>query len=120
MVDNRAELIEENQRKVKLIFEPTALKTWDINQFNMDEKRIASFDSIDVARTYGNLNFSKTLVVIEQTYNTLIDRISKYEIYARGVGMIYKVDKDLKYNFGETIPNKGTEYYYQITRHGIE
>ena len=120
LVDNRAELIQENQRKVKLIFEPTALKTWDINQFNMDEKRIASLDSIDVARTYSNLTFSKTLVVNEQIYSTLIDRISKYEIYARGVGMIYKVDKDLKYNFGESIPNKGTEYYYQITSYGIE
>jgi hypothetical protein len=120
LVENRAELTEENQRKVKLVFAPSEFKTWDMNQFNLEGEMTASFDSIDVARSYGNLTFNKTLIVKEQKYSTLIDQINKYEIYARGVGMIYKADIDLKYNFGEIIPNKGTEYYYQITSYGIE
>ena len=120
VVDSRAELVEENQRKVKLVFAPTEDKTWDINQFNMDGEITASYDSIDAVRTVQNLTFDKTLIVREKKYTTLIDKREKYEVYARGVGMIYKVEKDLKFNFGETIPNKGTENYYRINRYGIE
>jgi hypothetical protein len=120
IVDGRAELVEENQRKVKLLFAPTEDKTWNINQFNMGETMNASYDSLDVARTIQNLAFDKTLIVREQKYTTLIDKIEKYEIYARGVGMIFKQDIDLTYNFGEAIPKKGTEYYYQINNYGIE
>lgn len=120
IVDNRAELVEENQRKVKMVFAPTEDKTWDINQFNMDGKMTASYESIDAERTYNNLIFDKTILVREKLYSTLIDKIDKYEIYARGVGVIYKEDKDLKYNFGQSIPNKGTEYYYRISSYGVE
>lgn len=120
LVDNRAELVEENQRKVKMVFAPTEDKTWDINQFNMDGKMTANYEAIDSERTYGNLIFDKTVFVREKIYTTLIDKIDKYEIYARGVGMIYKEDKDLKYNFGQSIPTKGTEYYYRISSYGVE
>lgn len=120
IVDSRAELVEENQRKVKMVFAPTEDKTWNINEFNMDTEVIVSYDSIDVARSFLNLTFDKTLIVREKKYTTLIDKQEKHEIYARGVGMIYKVEKDLKFNFGETIPNKGTESYHQIFRYGIE
>lgn len=120
LVDNRAELVEENQRKVKLIFAPTEDKTWDINQFNLEGEVSANYEMIDVSRNMQDLSFENTLIVNEKKYVTLIDQIVKYEMYARGVGMIYKQDKALKFNFGETIPSKGTEYYYQITRYGIE
>ncbi len=120
IVDNRAELIEENQRKVKLVFAPTEDKTWDINQFNMDEEMMASYDSLHVAKNIQGWSFAETLTVRKKKYMTLIDQISKLEIYARGVGMIYQEDVDLKYNFGESIPNKGTEYYYQVSNYGIE
>ena len=120
IIDGRAELVEENQRKVKMVFAPTEDKTWDINQFNMDGKVSASYDSIDVAKSIQGLDFNKTLIVREKNYTTLIDKIEKYEIYARGVGMIFKQEKDLKFNFGETIPNYGTEYYYRVNNYGIE
>ena len=120
IIDGRAELVEENQRKVKMVFAPTEDKTWDINQFNMDGKVSASYDSIDVAKSIQGLDFNRTLIVREKNYTTLIDKIEKYEIYARGVGMIFKQEKDLKFNFGETIPNYGTEYYYRVNNYGIE
>ena len=34
----RAELIEENQRRVKLVFAPTLQKDWDENAYNPDEE----------------------------------------------------------------------------------
>ena len=120
IVDSRAELVEENQRKVKLIFAPTEDKSWDINQFNMDGKMLAAYDSIDAVKNIQGLSFEKTLIVREKKYITLIDKVIKYEIYARGVGMIYKEDKDLKFNFGESIPSFGTEYYYRVNNYGIE
>ena len=114
ITDGRAELVEENQRKVKLVFAPTEDKTWDINYFNSDGKVTASYDSIDVSRSIQGLDFYNTLIVRQKNYITLIDEINNFEIYARNVGMIFKQEKSLKYNFGETIPNYGTEYYYRI------
>ena len=38
LTDNRGELIEENERIVKMVFAPTADKEWDANSFNTLEK----------------------------------------------------------------------------------
>jgi hypothetical protein len=40
---NRAELVEENQRKIKMVFAPTEDKTWDINSFNNTGKMMAKY-----------------------------------------------------------------------------
>ena len=60
IVDNRAELIEENQRKVKLIFTPTLEKVWDINAFNNIGTVDAFYSSIDESKTINNLTFENT------------------------------------------------------------
>ncbi len=120
IVDNRAELIEENQRKVKLIFTPTLEKVWDINAFNNIGTVDAFYSSIDESKTINNLTFENTLTVEEENYKTLLETRRKFEIYAKNIGMISKTYKNLQFKFGSSKPIKGEEYYFNVTNYGVE
>lgn len=120
IVDNRAELVEENQRKVKLIFMPTLEKVWDINAFNNIGTVDAFYSSIDESKTINNLTFENTLTVEEENNKTLLETQRKFEIYAKNIGMISKTYKDLQFKFGSSKPIKGEEYYFNVTNYGVE
>ena len=120
IVDNRAELVEENQRKVKLIFMPTLEKVWDINAFNNIGTVDAFYSSIDESKTINNLTFENTLTVEEENYKTLLETRRKFEIYAKNIGMISKTYKNLQFKFGSSKPIKGEEYYFNVTNYGVE
>lgn len=120
IVDNRAELIEENQRKVKLIFTPTLEKVWDINAFNNIGTVEAFYSSIDESKTINNLTFENTLTVEEENYKTLLENKRKFEVYAKNIGMISKTYKNLQFKFGSSKPIKGEEYYFNVTNYGVE
>ncbi len=120
IVDNRAELVEENQRKVKLIFTPTLEKVWDINAFNNLGAVEAFYSSIDELKTINSLNFENTLTVEEEDFKTLIETRRKFEVYAKNIGMISKIYKDLEFKFGSSKPIKGEEYYFNVTDYGVE
>jgi hypothetical protein len=120
IVDNRAELIEENQRKVKLIFTPTLEKVWDINAFNNIGTVDAFYSSIDESKNINNLTFENTLTVEEENYKTLLETKRKFEVYAKNIGMISKTYKNLQFKFGSSKPIKGEEYYFNVTNYGVE
>lgn len=120
IVDNRAELVEENQRTIKLVFIPTEDKVWDMNAFNGLGVKEVSYSGIGESRSYNGLNFGETVTVEQEDFTTLIDRKRAYEVYAKGVGMVYKVQRDLKYKFGSTKPIKGEEYFYEVINYGVQ
>lgn len=122
IVENqKAELIEENQRIVKLVFKPTLDKVWNINMFNTSSKINAKYASIDQNYTIGNQVYSNTLKVDIQNFFSLVDDRVKYEIYAKNIGLIYKHFKDNTIaNFDKNTIKKGKELYYTIESYGIE
>jgi hypothetical protein len=120
IIDNRAELVEENQRLIKLVFKPTFDKTWDINSFNNLGQKTALYSSIGEPKTINGMLFDETVTVEEDNYTTLIEKRLKYEVYAKNIGLVSKYWKDLKFNFGSTIPLKGEEEYYEIVAYGIQ
>lgn len=120
IVDDRAELVEENQRKVKLVFMPTLEKVWNINAFNNLGTVEAFYSSIDESKTINNLTFENTLTVEEEDFKTLIETRRKFEVYAKNVGMISKTFKNLEYKFGSSKPIKGEEYYFNVINYGVE
>lgn len=120
IVDDRAELVEENQRKVKLVFMPTLEKVWNINAFNNLGSIEAFYSSIDESKTINNLTFENTLTVEEEDFKTLIETRRKFEVYAKNVGMISKTFKNLEFKFGSSKPIKGEEYYFNVINYGVE
>ncbi len=115
----RAELVEENQRKIKLVFSPTKEKFWDENAYSTLPRQDCYYDDIHKTKTAGNVSFDSTVVVekIDET-NALIEK-RFYEIYAKNIGLIYYHFKDNDYQFSTEV-YKGKELYMTYNSSGFE
>lgn len=116
----RAELIEENQRVVKLVFAPTYQKEWDANGYNVFGELDCYYSEIHEDKIIGGTNFDSTLIVEQEDYNNLIDSVRMYEIYAKHVGLVYHHFKDNHYQFGSPEVVKGNELYFTYSSSGFE
>jgi hypothetical protein len=79
------------------------------------------YRAINKKATIGALSFDSTLVVEQADFSSLIGYERKYEVYAKGVGMVYKYYKDLDIaNFDTLNVKKGEELFLTINSYGIE
>lgn len=117
----KAELNDENQRIIKLVFAPTSDKTWNPNAFNSLPAESYYYSNIHKPTTIGSLNFDSTLTVEQENFTSLIDFRVKSEKYAANIGLIYKSFKDLRIaNFDSLDVQKGTEIHYTCIGYGFE
>ena len=118
---NRAELVEENQRVIKLVFAPSKDKNWNANAFNTFNKLDCVYEDIHKPKTISGYNFDSTLVVEQEDFFSLIDHRRKYEVYAKGVGLVRKFYKDHQImNFDTLDIRKGNEVHYNLVEFGVE
>ncbi|MDX1446611.1 hypothetical protein [Lishizhenia sp.] len=117
----KAELVEENQRRIKLVFAVAEDKTWNENAYNTQEKIQCSYQSIGIPRTLNGIDFDSTVAVLKGDFFTFYDHERHYELYAKDVGMIKKYYQDLRI-LGEdsTVIEKGIEEFLTLTDFGIE
>ena len=117
--NNKAELVEENQRIVKLVFPISEFTTWNANQFNTDAKLNCSYDELHVPKAINGFSFDSTLVVEQEDKRNLIEFKRKYEVYANRVGMVKKYYKDLQISNFDTLNIKsGKEIFMTLTNFG--
>jgi hypothetical protein len=116
----RAELIEENQRTVKLVFAPTLSKSWDANAYNMFDPLDCYYRDIHIDTLISGVNLDSTLVVEQEDYTSLIDTVRKYEVYAKHIGLVRKYFRDNAYQFGSAEVVLGRELFYDFIQTGIE
>jgi hypothetical protein len=116
----RAELIEENQRMVKLVFAPTLSKEWDINAYNTMPEMNAYYSDVHIDTTINGTTFDSTIWVDQERFYSLIDTVRSFEVYAKHVGLIRKFEKNNQYNFADSEPQTGREVYYNYVEHGFE
>jgi len=118
---NRAELVEENQRVIKLVFAPTTEKNWNANAFNMFDKLDCYYRDLHQSRVIDGHSFNSTLVVEQEDFFSLIDHRRKFEIYAKGVGLVKKFYKHHEImNFDTLNIRKGNEIHYNLVEFGQE
>lgn len=120
---NRAELVEENQRVIKLVFAPTLSKEWNPNSFNMFPEQSAFYRDIHDPYSIGSLDFDSTLFVIQEEMEepNLVVHKQQFEIYAKGIGLIRKYYKDLTIqNFDTLDVQYGNELFYTCTAYGFQ
>lgn len=121
IADGRAELIEENQRKIKLVFAVTEDKMWDMNAFNMLGEKLCYYESIGSSRSYNGLNLDSTVTVIQSNSSTFLDHEVQFEVYAKDVGLVRLFYKDLRVSGGDTNNvETGKEEFLTLTDFGIE
>lgn len=117
----KAELIEENQRIIKLVFSPTTDKNWNPNVFNSFDSTNYYYTGIHKPMTINNLSFDSTLTVQQAFFKSLIDYQNQYEVYATNIGLVSKSYKNLKIaNFDTLDVKKGNEIHYKCVSFGIE
>lgn len=117
----RAELVEENQRIIHLVFAVTPDKTWDRNAFNPWDERIASYQGINQARTIGDQTYPNSVRVNIQDFFSLVDHRVKYNTYAKDIGLVHRYEKDLTIaNFDTLNIQSGREIYYTAIEYGKE
>ncbi|TSJ48156.1 hypothetical protein [Fluviicola chungangensis] len=101
IIDNgRAELVEENNRTIKLVFAPSEDDEWDMNAYNTLDPLNCYYSGIHEAYALGNNTFPSTVTVEQEEFNSYIDSRRKFEVYARGIGMVHKYFKDFIINNG--------------------
>jgi hypothetical protein len=121
IVDARAELVEENQRIIKLLFPPRSGKNWNPNSFNNDSEQDWYYASVHQPYQLNGYEFDSTLYVQQDDFFSMVDHRRKFEVYAKGIGLIHKHYRDLKIiGFDTTNIERGTELYYRYKGHGIE
>lgn len=120
--ESRAELVEENQRVIKLVFAPTADKEWNINAFNIFDEYLAYYEEIHDPKTINGFDFESTTKVIQEYVEpNLIQYKNKYEVYAKGVGLVEKNYIDIEFqNFDMSKPTGGDQIFYKVINYGKE
>lgn len=122
----RAELVEENQRVIKLVFSPTLYKEWDMNTYNSNGEVDSYYRKIHQDTTINGTFIDSVLTVeYEEGFSSEIDSVRSFEMYAKGIGLIHKHYKDIHFQFldsGQVDPevNIGKELYYNYVSSGKE
>ena len=117
----RGEVVEENQRKIRMVFAVTMDKIWDVNAFNPEDEEEVFYESIDEPYSINGFSLESTARVEYADYITLIDYDRKYEVYARNIGLIHRSFKSLDIsNFDTTDIQNGWETHYTLRDYGVE
>jgi hypothetical protein len=119
--ERRAELIEENQRVVKMVFAPTINKVWDMNAYNTLGGLECYYRDVHIDYSINGFSFDSTVIVEQEDFSSLVDHRRKYEVYANGIGLVYKYYKHLEIqNFDSLNVKNGNELFYTLTSYGFE
>ncbi len=116
-----AELVEENERIIKLKFPVNSFTSWNANIFNSSSSLDCFYEQLHAAKTINGLSFDSTVVVNQGNERNLIRFYKKQEIYAKGIGMVYKYYKDLNIsNFDTLSISSGKELFLKPLQYGIQ
>jgi hypothetical protein len=81
---------ENNISYHKLAFPIDEDITWNGNDANTDDEEMYSYEYFHIPGTYQSLDFDSTLSVLQIDEDNFIEKIFKQEVYASGVGLVYK------------------------------
>ncbi len=82
--------VEENVPFVKLVFPVELFKKWNGNSFNTIGEDNYEMRDFGKSFSFAGKNYKETLTVLQQNDSTLVSKDKRREVYAKGVGMIYK------------------------------
>lgn len=108
-------LNEENITYTKLIFPLSLNIYWNGNAFNNLGYQEYSIESLNIPFQLNNVIFDSSLTVIQNYKSNLLEFENSKEIYAIGIGLIYKEDVQVEINSGNLSEiTQGYEYYQEI------
>lgn len=116
-----AEVVEENDRMIKMVFAIAYNRTWDGNALNNENRLECYYENIYEPYSLAHLTFDSTVTVEKENFLSFIDFRRQYDVYARNVGKIKSVYKNLSIDNFDTLDiQKGPEIYYNLVEFGTE
>lgn len=90
--------VEDNQRYMKLAVPIADKKKWDGNIYN--SQGFQEYKYTGVKKPYVNqyLDFPDCVFVSQQEDSTFLSSDRKSEVYAKDVGMVYRLNQSIRYN----------------------
>lgn len=92
---SRAEVMEDNQTRIPLIFPINANETWNSNILNALPELNFRYKNLFEPFEVNNLLYDSTVTIAQIDEENLIERFFAEEKYASGIGMIYRKDISL-------------------------
>ncbi len=118
---NKVELVEENQRTIKLVLAPDKYKEWNPNAYNIFKPLDCYYRNIHEPAFINGFFFDSTVTVEQDDNTNMVVFSRKYEQYAKGIGMYYKHYKDYEINNFDTVNVlKGNELIMKLVDYGME
>jgi hypothetical protein len=115
------EVVEENQRKIKMAFSISYDQYWDGNALNNLADEQCYYTHIYEPISVGSLDYDSSVVVEHQNFLSYIEYLRSYEVFAPNIGKIQSYYKDIEINAGDTLNvEKGTELFYDAVEFGKE
>lgn len=116
---NRAEVVEENIRRVALRFPVKSTTLWDANQFNALPAMTAFYDKIHEPYSTGWVTSDSSVHAIAAKELTLISYQHQFEVYGKNIGLMKKYFKDLRIsNFDTLNVKQGKELFLTLLEYG--
>lgn len=109
LTHTRFERVEQNVRYVRLAFPVGWNMEWDGNAFNTASDQVYEYDDLEQPYDGQYLSFDTTITVIQMENVNIIEIQEAHEIYAKGVGMVFKHITDL-----DLQNSSGIEYTQQL------
>lgn len=89
------QIVEENQRIVKLIFPVKEGEDWNGNAYNSTDEQTFELLSKDVTETINSIVLDSVCAVLELNNDNFIEYQYRSEKYARNIGLVEKIHSDL-------------------------
>ena len=107
---------ENNVNFHKLSFPINSTITWNGNDINTMEEEMYFYEYFHEPGMFNMLSFDSTISVIQIDENNFVERIFGNEIYAAGVGLIFRQRDDLGKRNGVVV--SGLEYRMEVIDYG--
>ncbi len=118
---NKLELIEENNRIIKLVLAPSKIKEWNAHAYTTLPELNCYYTNIHLPFSLNAIDYDSTVTVEQENTFNLIQYKRKFERYAKGVGLVHKHFKDFEIkNFDSTVVYKGVEQILKAVDYGVE
>lgn len=111
---NMVERVEDNKRFIKLSFPVTVDAVWNSNAYNLDNAINVFYGIIDKPYNQDTFKFKKALSVESTSINNNFRERSFKEIYAQGIGLVYKNQVAIERNGSLW---RGYKIRYKLIRH---
>lgn len=107
---------EENIRYQKLALPLLQTTVWDANASNTLGEELCYYDYINQPDYYGPFTFDSTVAVFQRDEDNFVERKYGREVYAAGIGLVFKERDDLGKRNGFIV--RGLEFRMTIVDYG--